>query len=87
MLQGDWAAARADLAQAAAWGWDKPVVNWLLGRVHHHFGEHKEAGKHQGMAMKKNAQRYAAAYTANDNADFAYLAPGAVDWEGANEQP
>lgn len=84
MLQGDWEAARADLAQAASWGWDKPAVNWLLGRVHHHSGEHKQAGKYQGMAMKKNAQRYAADYASNDSADFAYPAPAAVDWEGSD---
>lgn len=89
MLLGDWKAARADLAQAAAWGWSKPAVHWLLGRVHHHFGEHKAASKCQATAMKTSAQRYAADYATNDNADFAYPSPAAVDWEGSAfpEQP
>ncbi|HSW03962.1 MAG TPA: hypothetical protein VLK61_05255 [Aquabacterium sp.] len=47
MLGGDWDKAQADLTQAPPWAWANGVANWLLGRVHHHFGDGKQPKRHQ----------------------------------------
>lgn len=87
MLQDDWQGAREDLAIAADWGWSKPAPHWLLGRVLHHVGEHRQASQCQAKTLKVGSQRYAADFASHACADFACAAPVRVDWDGADTAP
>lgn len=80
MLGGDWEKARTDLTQAAQWAEGNGVTNWLLGRVHHQFDDYQQAKRCQQIALRKNAEKFAADYASHADADFAYKPPTEVDW-------